>query len=273
MNAQADSYFNDRSMLRKVHREQIMVLAGGRALLMMAAHPVVFEGFFASTGAKSDPFTRLERTGQVLTTIAYGSRADADRATALVRRMHRGASGTLPAAAGMFPAGTPYSAADPDLLLWVWASLVDSCILVYERYVGGFAEGELDAYWDDQRRVGKMFGIPLKRMPAKAQDLRDHVRSVVESGELFVTPDALDTARNVILSPPLPGCLWPLAETANQISIGLLPDKVRRLYGFGWDPLRGLAVRAGQEYIRRAVVPFVPPVLRLTPQWRSRATH
>ena len=209
----------------------------------------------------------------MLTTIAYGDKADADAATAFVRRMHIAASGTLPAKAGRFPAGTPYSAGDPELLFWVWASLIDSCLLVYERYVGGLSGEDRQAYWDDQRRVGKMFGIPLKVMPKKIEGLHDYVDGVVSSGDLFVTKGALDTARNVILSPPLPGYLWPLAETANQISIGLLPDAVRRLYGFGWDPLRGIAVRAGQEYLRRALVPLAPSAIRHTPQWRSRATH
>ena len=267
---QPDCHFTDDSMLRRVHREQVMILAGGRALLLMAAHPVVFEGFFAATSAKGDPFARLERTGVVLEKLSYGSKASADRATAFVRKMHRSAKGTLPHAAGRFPAGTPYSAADPELLFWVWGSLIDSCLLVYERYVSPLSDTERQAYWDDQRFVGKQFGIPYKAMPKRVEELPEYVRGVVESGDLFVTPDALDTAKNVILQPPVPAAMAPLKEIINQISIGLLPPEVRSLYGFSWDPIRGLAVRAGQEYLRRLVVPIAPSVVRHTPQWRSR---
>jgi len=263
-------HFNDESMLRRVHREQVVVLAGGRALLMMAAHPVVFEGFFAATKAKDDPFKRLERTGVVLTTISYGDRSDADAATAFVRKMHRSVSGVLPDQAGRFAAGTPYSAADPQLLLWVWASLIDSCLLVYERYVRPLSAEDRQLYWEDQRRVGKMFGIPLRVMPKRVEGLREYVDTVVASGDLFVTAGAMNTARDVILSPPLPTLLQPAVEVANQISIGLLPEEVRRLYGFSWDPIRGLLLRAGQEYLRRAVVPFAPAQVRFTPQWRDR---
>ena len=265
-----DCYFTDASMLRTVHREQVMVLAGGRALLLMAAHPVVFEGFFAATSSKGDPFSRLERTAVVLETISYGSRANADRATAAVRRMHRAASGALPAAAGRFPAGTPYSAADPELLFWVWGSLVDSCLLVYESCVRPLTADERQSYWDDQRFVAKKFGIPYKAMPKRVEGLADYVEEVVASGDLFVTEDALNTARDVILRPPLPAAAWPLREAINQVSIGLLPGRVRDLYGFRWDPARGIAVRAGQEYLRRAVLPFAPSQLRHTPQWRRR---
>ena len=269
-NQPTDCHFDDTSMLRTVHREQVMILAGGRALLLMAAHPVVFEGFFAATKAKSDPFARLERTAVVLGKITYGSKESADRATAFVRKMHRSATGTLPGRAGRFPAGTPYSAADPELLFWVWGSLIDSCLLVYERYVRPLSPEERQAYWDDQLRVGKMFGIPLKAMPARVDGLREYVDGVVASGDLFVTPDALDTAKNVILKPPLPPALAGLAELINQTSIGLLPPEVRSLYGFSWDPVRGVALRAGQEYLRRVAVPLAPSVVRHTPEWRAR---
>src|SRR5689334_20523873 len=58
-------YFTDGSMLRQVVGEYAVALSGPRALLMMAAHPVAFAGFFAHTGALEDPNERLRRTGQV----------------------------------------------------------------------------------------------------------------------------------------------------------------------------------------------------------------
>lgn len=263
-------HFDDSSMLRRVHREQVMFLAGGRALLLMAAHPVVFEGFFASTAAKGDPFARLERTAVVLGKITYGSRESADRATAHVRSMHRLATGTLPADAGRFPAGTPYSAADPEFLWWVWASLIDSCLLVHDRYLGPLGPDDRQAYWEDQRRIGRMFGIPMKVMPKHVEGLREYVDGMIASGDLFVTSDALEVAREVILKPPLPRVLFGVSELINQTSIGLLPAEVRRLYGFSWDPVREAAMRAGQEYMKRILLPLTPSVLRYTPEWRAR---
>ena len=70
-----ESYFDDSSMLRRVHREYAVALSGPRALLMQAAHPVAFEGFFAHTGALDEPYERLARTAAVMNTIAFGSRA------------------------------------------------------------------------------------------------------------------------------------------------------------------------------------------------------
>ena len=70
-----ESYFTDESLVRRVHREQLVALGGGRTLLMQAAHPVAFAGFFAHTGALDEPYERLSRTAQVMDTIAFGSRA------------------------------------------------------------------------------------------------------------------------------------------------------------------------------------------------------
>ncbi len=99
-------------------------------------------------------------------TIAFGSRADADRATRRVRAMHKRVRGELAKPAGRFPAGTPFAADDPELLLWVLASLVDSALVVYERYVASLSHDERDGYWQDYRVVGR----PVR--PARRRDAR-----------------------------------------------------------------------------------------------------
>src|SRR4051794_9177701 len=137
-----DGYFTDESMMRRVHRESAVALSGPRALLMQATHPVAYAGFFAHTGALDEPYERLARTAQVMDTIGFGSREAADRATRRVRAMHRRVRGTTKEQAGRFPAGTPYAADDPELLLWILATLVDSALLVYGKYVRRLSRDE-----------------------------------------------------------------------------------------------------------------------------------
>ena len=134
-----EGYFDDSSMLRRVHRERALALAGPRALLMQAAHPLAVTGLLAHSSALEEPYERLARTAQTLSTIGFGSRADADRVTKRVRAMHRRVRGRLPAAMGRYPKGTPYRADDPELLLWILFTLVDSGIVVYRRYVGALS--------------------------------------------------------------------------------------------------------------------------------------
>jgi uncharacterized protein (DUF2236 family) len=259
------SYFTDDSLLRRVHREKVVALSGPRALLMMGAHPVAFEGFFMATGSLDDPYDRLRRTAEVMDAIAWGPKADADRLTRRVRAMHARARGTLPRAAGRFPAGTPWAADDPAMLLWIVACLVDSAVLVHERYVERLTPAERDAYWADYRVVGRLFGLADADMPATWVEFQAYMSAMRASGDLVVTPTAREVGIEVVLRPPVPLKVRPLVELANFITVGLLPADIRRGYGFSWDPARALAVRGGAEYVRRVLVPLLPGRLRYVP--------
>ena len=255
-------YFDDRSMIRRVHREPIVALSGPRALLMQAAHPVAFAGFFQSTGALDDPHARLRRTANVLRLITYGSGQAADLATARVRAVHRRVRGRLSEPSGRFPAGTQWAADDPDLLLWIIATLVDSALLVHDRYVGGLARAERQAYWEDYRVVGALFGLRPSDMPPSIEGLETYIEDMLDGDTLQVSPAARELAIEIVLQPPVPLRVRPLLELANFVTIGLLPGTIRRQYGFGWDPVRGLMLRVGAEYSKRLLMPMLPQRVR-----------
>src|SRR3954471_6356956 len=143
-----NAYFDDDSMMRRVHRERALALSGPRALLMQAAHPLAVTGLLAHSSALEEPYERLARTARTMHAIGFGSREEADQVTRRVRAMHRRGSGTLPKRGGRYPAGTPYRADDPELLLWILFTLVDSGIVVYRRYVGALSREEEAAYWE-----------------------------------------------------------------------------------------------------------------------------
>ena len=262
-------YFSDTSLLRVVHREQVVALSGPRALLMQAAHPVAFEGFFAQTGSLSEPYERLARTARVLDTIGFGTREQADRATSRVRAIHHRVRGELTHPAGHFPAGTRYSADDPELLLWILACLADSALTVYERYVRRLDGAERESYWKDYRTIGRLFGLKASQMPAGYAEFRTYMRSMIASDDLFVTSAARDLGIEIVLHPPVPLAARPLLELANFITVGLLPSRIRRGYRLAWDPARELALRAGAQYARRIIVPLLPTRLRIVASARS----
>jgi uncharacterized protein (DUF2236 family) len=265
------SYFTDDSMIRRVHRETVVGLSGPRALLMMAAHPVVFEGFLMSTGSLGSPYERLRRTGEVMDTIAWGAKADADRMTRRVRAMHRRVRGTLERPAGPFPAGTPYRADDPEHLLWIIACLVDSVILVYERYVRPLDPEEREAYLADYRVIGRLFGLRDGEMPATFAAFEDYMAERLASPELVVTPMARQASIEIVMRPPVGLRGRPFLELSNFITVGLLPSRLRRQYGFSWDPARALALHGGAQYARRLLVPLLPGRVRYVSSARSAA--
>src|ERR1700756_5546774 len=172
-------YFTDDSVIRRVMRERALALAGPRALLMQAAHPLAVSGLLAHSEALDDPYVRLARTPQVMSTATFGTRADAARGTRRVRAMHRAVRGRLPEAAGIFPAGTRYRADDPKLLLWILYSLADSAMVVYRTYVGRLDRSERASLWADYRVVGRLFGLSAAAMPRTLDDLESYGREML----------------------------------------------------------------------------------------------
>jgi uncharacterized protein (DUF2236 family) len=267
-----EGYFTDRSMIRIVHRERAIALAGPRALLMQATHPLAVKGLLAHSSAVDEPYDRLARTAQVMSTIGFGSREDADRATKRVRAMHRRVKGRTTETIGRYPPGTTYRADQPDLLLWVLFTLVDSGVVVYRKYVGSMSRAQEAAYWEDYKVVGELFGLTRSDMPATLADLHAYRREMLEGDTLHVTDWARRHARKIVLEPPVPWVARPLLETANFITIALLPDRLREEYGFAPLPpaaVRKALVAGGAEYVKRVVVPFLPDRLRLVPAARA----
>jgi uncharacterized protein (DUF2236 family) len=272
--ASQDGYFDSGSMIRRIHAERAVALSGQRALLMQAAHPLAVHGLLAHTTALDEPYDRLARAAETMNTIAFGSRTEADRISRRVRAMHRRVSGVLEEAVGPYPAGTPYRADDPQLLMWVLFTLIDSAIVVYERYVGPLRREEQAGFWMDYRVVGRLLGLKAKDMPATLDDLNAYRTRMFEGDELYVTDWARQRAREIVLSPPVPTLARPALETANFVTIALLPDRIREQYRFSPVPptaLRKVLVAGGAQYFRRAVMPFVPNRLRLLPTARPAA--
>jgi uncharacterized protein (DUF2236 family) len=265
-------YFDDASMMRRVHRERAVALSGPRALLMQAAHPLAVFGLLAHSSALDEPYQRLARTAQTMDTIAFGARADADLLTRRVRKMHRRVSGKLPEPIGPYEAGTTYRADDPELLLWVLFSLVDSALVVYRKYVRSLTRLEEAAFWEDYKVVGRLFGLRTRELPRTLDDLDAYRRRMLDGNELHVTDWARRRARQIVLDPPVPLLARPLLETVNFTTIALLPDSIREQYGFSALPpaaLRKALVAGGADYLKRAVIPLLPSRLRLVPSARG----
>ncbi len=124
------------SLLRRVHEEHLVgLLYGQRALCIGALMPLNYVGTSQHSYAKLTPFKRLAHTGKAFERIFFGNTADADQVLAYVHRLHERVTGTLPEDAGITPRGTPYSAFDPELMLWTMAVIADSAQYFYELLV------------------------------------------------------------------------------------------------------------------------------------------
>jgi uncharacterized protein (DUF2236 family) len=151
---------------------------------------------------------------------------------------------------------------------------VDSALVLYRTYVGPVSRDEEAAYWDDYKVVGRLFGLRKRDLPATLEDLHAYGDEMILGDRLLVTDWARERARKIVLEPPVPWIARPVRETVNFITITLLPDPIRRQYGFSAVPpafLRRALVAAGGDYVKRGVIPFLPDRLRVLPHARAAA--
>jgi len=254
-----DGYFpRGRSILRQVHQERLVGLFfGQRALAIGALHPVNYTGTSQSTGGRERPFRRLARTANDFEAIYFGTRAEADRVLAKVQKMHQRVHGELPEDAGPFPAGTPYSAFDPELMLWTAAVTAESALYFYELFVQPLSMWERDAFWQDYIRFGELFGMPRAVAPPTYAAFAAWWDAKLAGAEMHLTDEARHTGRFVALEIPLPPVNQPAKRLHDLVMLGSLPPRVRELYGLEWSDRQARAFPLAVAALRglRAVAP------------------
>lgn len=271
---EVDGFFAADSVVRRLHRERVVAFSGVRALLMQACDPVAVVGFERHSAIFDDPMARLQRTDERMSRIYFGSAEEAERTGRIVRAMHRRVRGTVPEDYGPVRAGTPYDASDPELGLWVLASLADSALLYYERTFGRLPDAEPERYWAEYRLVGELLGLPADSMPATLADLRAYVAGRLKDGSLWISEDRRERAKAMVLEPPLRGwartAVLPLTEAVRLITTGMLPPQLREMLGMSWDPAREALLRSTLLQLRVGVRFWLDSV-RLHPAARADA--
>lgn len=255
-------YFPPGSMLRRVQRERAVgLLYGQRALGVGAIDPRNFMGTLIHDRSAGRPFHRLVATAKMFEAIFFGSRAQADRILAAVHGMHSRVKGVLPDDAGRFGAGTPYSAHDPELMLWTIAPAADSAVYFYELFVRELSEAERDEFWSDYVRFGELFGMPASVAPTSWRELREYVGAKIEGFDAFLTEEARIIGRAVMLEIPTSPSRRAPMRAHNLVMRGSLPPRIRELYGLRWTPADALAFR-GVVAAARSARPVTPRALR-----------
>ena len=246
----ADSgLYGPGSVTWRVNGDPSMLLAGLRALLLQAVHPLAMAGVAQHSDFKDDPWGRLFRTADYVRVTSFGTTKDAQQTAAAVRRIHNRLAGIEP------ESGRPYRVNDPELLLWVHCCQVESFLTTTTRCGLRLTAQEKDTYYAEQVRNAKLIGV--KQAPASVAEMADYFAS--QRPELRVTRAARDAAR-FVLFPPMPAKVqlgtparpaWTLlAGTA----FAMLPRWARRLYRLPGLPVTDVAATAAGMAIRRGLL-------------------
>jgi uncharacterized protein (DUF2236 family) len=166
--------------------------------------------------------------------------------------MHDRVNGSMPFDAGPVPAGTRYSAYDPELMLWTMAVMADSAQCFYELFIGRLADAEREALWQDYVRFAELFGMPREVAPGSYSEFRRWWRGKLASDEMYLTDEARYIGYATAFEIPLPRRNQPGKRVHDAIMLGSLPARVRELYGLRYGPRDQAAFRAGVALIRSA---------------------
>jgi uncharacterized protein (DUF2236 family) len=245
--------FEEESITRRVNRENILLLGGGRALLMQLAHPMVAAGVDEHSDFRAHPIRRLRRTIRMTMAIVFGDRETALAAARAVNQVHAKVS------------GAGYRALDPELLLWVHATLADTALVTYETFVQPLEAREREEFYEEFKLLGELLGIPRDRFPATYGDFEAYLeRMMSPAGPARVDSRARELAAQ-ILRPKLRLVPGPVMVPLNVITTGLLPPELRMQYGLPWGPRQQQAYKLAVRALPR-VIAITPPLIRVWPR-------
>jgi uncharacterized protein (DUF2236 family) len=159
--------------------------------------------------------------------------------------------------------GDDYRALDPELLLWVHATLVDSALVTYQTFVQPLTTSEREDFYQESKLLGELLGIPRDRFPQRLRDFDDYIDRMISGGEVSVTPRAKELAR-LVVRPPLRLVPGPVMVPFEVVTAGLLPPELREAYGLAWGRRQQRAFKLAVAAVPR-IVALTPPVLRVWP--------
>lgn len=258
-------YFGPDSITWQLYREPFAILGGVRALLLQVAHPAVAEGVAKYSTFQSDPFGRGFRTFKAMARIYFGDKQQADQTAARLQKMHSGIRGNYPQPAleGTHPYEVAFVATDPELMMWVLATLTDTTLKVYEWLPGQHLPPDWrERFYEESKITARLFGIPDTLYPADLQAFNAYFNTILNSDLLGSTPACRTIAQAIVRHPKAPGAFldrfaegWLPRPLCERLGITIHPEPEKRL----------------AKLLRRAAGIFrlIPRALRYSPAYHQ----
>jgi len=247
-------FYAPDSVTWRIHSDTSMFVGGIRALLQQALHPEAMAGVAAHSNFREDAWGRLQRTGDYVGTLTFGTRDEAEKLAARVRKVH-----------------AMLKLDDQKLLLWVHMAMVDAFLDTALRSGLALTEQEQDSYIDEMLTFALLVGIEESRVPRNRAELQEYFREIAP--ELSASDDAKRAALFIAL-PPLPPLLRfgtpiaPLWGGITSLAGASLPRWARSLYGWptlpGHETTTDIALKTTRNALR-----LLPQSFRESPQMKS----
>lgn len=221
----------------RVFKNPIGLFIGGvAAVLLELAEPRVRSGVWDHTSFRTDPVTRLKRTGLAAMVTVYAPRETAEKMISGVNRRHARVTGTA-------DDGAAYAANDPDLLDWVQATASFGFLQGYHRFVAPLSKADRDRFYAEAAPAARLYGA-LNSPLNEAELERAFIAMAPKLEPSPVIGEFLDIIRKAPAFPPGMRMLQPMLVRA---AVDVLPAWAKArldLRGQGLAPWERPAVRA-----------------------------
>ncbi|MGH9168267.1 MAG: oxygenase MpaB family protein [Acidimicrobiia bacterium] len=244
------SLYGPQDLSWHVFQEWVYLLGGPRALLMQLADPLVAAGVAEHSGHERDAFGRLHRTMEAMWAVAVGRPEQARAALESMEAAHV-------AVRGVSPSGVAYDARDSELRLWVFATLIDTVLILDRRYLRRFGPEERARYYQESRRLAGALGIPDRLTPRDVEEFSIYVEGQIPQLEVG---DQARSLASSFLFPPWPAAGKLAYSPLRLITADLLPAPLRLAYRLRFDRRAAAPLRRSISLLR-----FLPRAIRELP--------
>ncbi|MEM8952646.1 MAG: oxygenase MpaB family protein [Verrucomicrobiota bacterium] len=258
--------FRPDSEMWRVNRERCGLIYGPAAAILQIAHPRIAQGVYDHSDFRGDTLGRLQRTLRGTNGIAFGRISEAEAMKARLSAVHGEVRGeVLEGVEGR----RGYSAFEPELLVWVLATLVIAALRGYELIYGEVSLDRKERFYRDMCRFGTYFGVNEADCPEGWGKFETYYEEMIE-GDLLGGHAICAELAEVIVHPRDTMGTRLLGRGIDFMAIELLPDRVRERLGLRSTAWTRARMRVARLVLRRAWI-HVPRRWRFYPEY-LRAT-
>lgn len=244
----------------RIFKNPVALFIGGvTAVLLEFGEPRVRSGVWDHSTFRTDPVTRLKRTGLAAMVTVYGARSVAERMIAGVRRMHGKVVGET-------PTGDPYEANDVELLNWVQATASYGFLEAYCAFATRLTPAERDRFYAEGAGAAALYGA----LGAPRSVTEQEAQFAAMLPKLEASDIVFEFLEIMQSAPVLPRPLRGVQGLFVRAAVEILPEPVRAVLTLGprwrlkpWEvPLVHAAGRIA-ERVQIAGTPAVEACQRL----------
>jgi len=256
--------FGPTSISWRVARESVIFAGGGRAALLQLAHPYVAHAIDQHSETRRDPIGRFNRTFTNVFAMIFGDLDQAIDTAHRVRAIHDSVRGVIDEDVGIYDRGAPYSAHEQEALAWVYATLIDTAVLVHDLVLPALSVDEREKYYQESLLFAQLFGLGPDALPPHWSAFQRYMRERLNSAQISVGGPAAEIGR--FLMTPQTRRAAPAVRWLRALTSGLMPPRLREPFGLRFDE------REQRRYMRslrllRAVYPRLPARARFIPAY------